>query len=184
MDDFFTKALGELGTALAQVDQARLDEACRLISGVRRVGLYGCGREGLMVRALAMRLYHCGLDAHTFGEMDMPPLEAGDLFFASSGPGDLASVNALVRVARNAGAQVMLLTSQPEGPDPRLADFVLVLPAQTMASDQSAAASAVLPMGSIFEGSMFLLFEAMVARIAKLRGETAATMRARHTNIE
>jgi 6-phospho-3-hexuloisomerase len=184
MADFFAKALGELGSALAQVDDARLEAACRVIAGARRVGLYGCGREGLMMRGLAMRLYHCGLDAHTIGEMDMPPLGAGDLFFASSGPGNLSTVNALARVARNAGAQVMVLTSQPDSPDARLADFVLLLPAQTMASDKPDAASAVLPMGSIFEGSMFLLLEAIIERVATLRGETAVTMRARHTNME
>jgi 6-phospho-3-hexuloisomerase len=184
MDEFFAKALQELGGALALVDERQVGQACRLICGARRVGLYGCGREGLMMRGLAMRLYHCGVDAHTVGEMDMPPLGVGDLFFASSGPGDLSTVNALARAARSAGAQVMVLTSQPDGPDPRLADFVLLLPAQTMASDQSASASAVLPMGSIFEGSMFLLFEAMVSQVAKLRGESAAAMRARHTNME
>jgi 6-phospho-3-hexuloisomerase len=184
MNGFFNQALGELGAALSGVDPAAMEEACRTISAAGRVGLYGCGREGLMVRALAMRLYHCGLDAHYFGEMDMPPLGPGDVFFASSGPGDLATVNALARVARKAGATVMLLTAQPGGPDAALADFTLVLPAQTMANDQGAGASAALPMGSIFEGSMFLLFEAMVARIAEMRGETPETLRARHTNME
>ncbi len=116
--------------------------------------------------------------------MDMPPLGKGDLFFASSGPGDLSTVNALSRVAKKADARVIILTSQADSPDASLADFVLLLPAQTMASDTGAQASTTLPMGSIFEGSMFLLFEAMVARIAALRGETADTMRARHTNME
>jgi 6-phospho-3-hexuloisomerase len=184
MSDFFANALAELGDALALVDADAVEQACAMLSQARRVGLYGCGREGLMMRGLAMRLYHCGIDAHTIGEMDMPPLGAGDLFFASSGPGDLSTVNALAQTARKAGAQVMVLTSVRESADAALADFVLLLPAQTMASDQAAGASAVLPMGSIFEGSMFLLFEAMVSRIAGMRGETAATMRTRHTNME
>lgn len=184
MTDFFGQALGEIGAALSRIDPAAMEEACYRISASARVGLYGCGREGLMMRGLAMRLHHCGLDAHYAGEMAMPPLGPGDLFFASSGPGDLSTVNALASTARKGGATLMVLTSQPESPDAALADYVLVLPAQTMASDQGAGASTALPMGSVFEGSMFLLFEAMVARIAQMRGETAATMRARHTNME
>lgn len=184
MSGFFHEALGELGKALAQLDAAQVEQACQAIISARRIGLYGCGREGLMMRGLAMRLNHCGLDAAYVGEMDMPPLGEGDLFFASSGPGDLSTVNALSRSAKNAGARVVILTSQAGSPDASLADFMLLLPAQTMASDTGAQASTTLPMGSIFEGSMFLLFEAMVAHIAELRGETADTMRARHTNIE
>ena len=38
-----------------------------------------------------------------------------------------------------------------------LADFPLVIPAQTMASDQGAATTSVLPMGSLFEGALFIL---------------------------
>ncbi len=76
-----------------------------MIASAPRTGLYGCGREGLMMRGLAMRLHHCGLDATFVGEMDMPPLGEGDLFFASSGPGNLSTVNALCRKANKAGAR-------------------------------------------------------------------------------
>ena len=31
--------------------------------------LYGCGREGLQMRGLAMRLYHLGLQANMVGDM-------------------------------------------------------------------------------------------------------------------
>lgn len=65
-----------------------------------------------------------------------------------------------------------------------MADFTLLVPAQTMADDQGPQKTSVLPMGSVFEGALFLLFEVMVL---KLRGLTAASpeaMRARHTNME
>ena len=41
--------------------------------------LYGQGRTGLVMQALAMRLYHLGLDAHVAGAMTTPPVGAGDL---------------------------------------------------------------------------------------------------------
>ena len=116
--------------------------------------------------------------------MATPPVGPGDLFFASAGPGELSTVTALMRVAQQAGAGVLLLTAEPDTPSSALADAVLAIPAQTMARDSGAGASAVLPMGSVFEGAMFVLFELIVNDLRIRLGETPATMRARHTNLE
>ena len=62
--------------------------------------------------------------------------------------------------------------------------LVLVVPAQTMADDQRPDASAVLPMGSVFEGALFVLFEVMILKLKALLGVTAEAMRANHTNME
>jgi 6-phospho-3-hexuloisomerase len=61
-------------------------------------------------------------------------------------------------------------------------DQILTIPAQTMANDQTAAT--LLPMGSIFEGALFLVSEILVLTLRDRLQETAATMRARHTNLE
>ncbi|WP_425052894.1 SIS domain-containing protein [Psychromarinibacter sp. S121] len=177
-------ALAELGAALSGIEPAQVDTACARIAAAGRIVVYGCGREGLMMRGLAMRLAHLGLDAHVQGEMATPPVGSGDLFFASAGPGELSTVTALMRVAREADAEVLLLTAEPATPSAALADAVLAIPAQTMARDTGAGASAVLPMGSVFEGAMFLLFELMVNDLRTRLGETPETMRARHTNLE
>ena len=65
-----------------------------------------------------------------------------------------------------------------------LADFMLVIPAQTMADDQGPRKTSVLPMGSVFEGALFLLFEIMVLRLKEMLGVSPEAMRARHTNME
>lgn len=69
----------------------------------RRIVLHGVGREGLMMRAFTMRLYHLGLNAHCLGDMSCPPVGEGDLFIASAGPGSFSSVDALITTARDAG---------------------------------------------------------------------------------
>ena len=45
-----------------------------------------------------------------------------------------------------------MITAQPSGKCSKYADFVLELPAQTMADDQGIMRSSVLPMGSLYEG--------------------------------
>jgi 6-phospho-3-hexuloisomerase len=60
----------------------------------------------------------------------------------------------------------------------------MCLPAQTMASDSGPGASAVLSMGSAFEGAQYVFFEVLVLLLRERLGITADAMRARHTNLE
>ncbi|RVT82082.1 SIS domain-containing protein [Rhodobacteraceae bacterium CCMM004] len=142
----------------------------------------GCGREALQLRGLVMRLHHLGLSATMQGDLTAPPLGPGDLLIASAGPGHLATVAALVDVARGAGAATLLLTAVPDAPLGRRADAVLHIPAQTMATDRQAPGA--LPMGSVYEGALFVLGEVLVDGVRRRRGTTPADMRARHTNME
>jgi 6-phospho-3-hexuloisomerase len=178
------RAAGEVGQAAAAVEESALDALAEEIATARRVVAYGVGREGLMMRALAMRLYHLGLDAHVVGDMGCPPVGAGDLLLVSAGPGGFSTVDGLLGVARRAGARTACVTAQPQGSAPGMADRILVIPAQTMADDRGAGVTSVLPMGSLFEGAQFLVFELLVLRLRDRLGESAESMRARHTNLE
>lgn len=180
----FRTALDELASVTDRLDPREIDAACAMIAGAGKMVVYGCGREGLMLRGLAMRLHHLGLDVAMQGDMAAPPLGAGDLFLTSAGPGELSTVTALMRVAREAGAEVLFLTAEPQTASAALATQVLTIPAQTMARDQGAGATSTLPMGSLYEGALFLLFEVMVLDLKERLNISAEAMRARHTNME
>lgn len=180
----FETALDELGGVLARVDESRIDAACKRLAGAGQIVVYGCGREALQVKGFAMRLYHLGLPVSVVGDMTTPPLGPGDVFLTSSGPGETSTVLTLMQVAHNAGATNLLLTAQAESSAAKRADFTLLIPAQTMANDQGAQKTSVLPMGSVFEGALFLLFEVMVLKLKDLIGVSPEAMRARHTNME
>ena len=182
--DMFATALQELGAVLARVDEAGIDTACATLARAQKIVVYGCGREALQVKGFAMRLYHLGLPVAVVGDMTTPPLGPGDVFLASSGPGETSTVLTLMRVARDAGATNLLLTAQAGGSAAKLADATLLIPAQTMANDQGPQKTSVLPMGSVFEGALFLLFEVMVLKLKSLSGASPEAMRARHTNME
>lgn len=178
----FREAAAELAAVAARMDEEALAPTLRAITDAKRVMLYGCGREGLMMRALAMRLHHLGLDVCMQGDMTAFPLGPGDLFLCAAGPGALSTASALCAVAQDAGARVLVVTAEPQGATAAMADDLLVIPAQTMARDIGG--TSVLPMGSLFEGALFLVFEVLVLRLRDALGETAETMRARHTNME
>lgn len=178
------RAAEELRVAAAGVDPESLTAMVEELAVAGRVVCYGVGREGLMMRALAMRLYHMGLDAHVVGDMSCPPVAAGDLLVVSAGPGSFSTVMGLLGVAKGAGARVACVTAQPGGAVPQASDRVLVIPAQTMADDTGPAVASVLPMGSLFEGAQYLVFEMLILMLRDRLGVAPEAMRDRHTNLE
>jgi 6-phospho-3-hexuloisomerase len=176
-------AISELEAVCAKLDDAAVAAAVAEIVAARRIVLYGVGREGLQIKGLCMRLFHLGRDVAMVGDMTTPPLGAGDLLIVSAGPGVFSTVLALMGVAKAAGARTLMITAQPGGAAALAADVVLTIPAQTMADDRGGKPS-TLPMGSLFEGAEFIVFEALVLAVRDVLGVSASEMRARHTNLE
>lgn len=183
MTSLYHAALGDLSRVFDRIDEAAVDRAVGEIAAARSIALYGVGREGLQVKGLAMRLFHLGLKVAMVGDMTTPHLGPADLLIVSAGPGWFSTVEALMRVAAEAGARTLVVTAQPGGACAKAADVVLTIPAQTMADDTGAPVS-VLPMGSLYEGAQFILFEAMILMLRERLGVTAQAMRANHTNLE
>src|SRR6185295_12035284 len=117
----------EIDSVFSRVAADTADRACEEILQARRIACHGVGREGLMMKALCMRLMHLGLDAHVVGDMTMPPVGGGDLLMASAGPGSFSTVMALLGVARESGCRTMVVTAQRGGPAARCADVVIEL---------------------------------------------------------
>jgi 6-phospho-3-hexuloisomerase len=179
----FTRALHDLSGAVERIDRADVDRAVTLIADSRHVSVFGCGREGLQIRGFAMRLFHLGRSVSVVGDMTTPAIGKGDLLVVTAGPGMLSTALALVGVARSAGARVLTVTAEPDGAVPKMSDQILVLPGQTMANDHGENVS-ILPMGSVFEGALFVLFEVMILELKAKLKVTDQVMRANHTNLE
>jgi 6-phospho-3-hexuloisomerase len=177
------QALSELRDVFDATDDQALETLCDEVLSAHRIACYGVGREGLMMRALCMRLMHLGLDAHVVGDMTTPPVGRGDLLVASAGPGAFSTVLALLGVARGAKARTLVVTAQPDGEAARGADAVVVLPAQTMADDR-APWTGLLPMGSLYEAAQLVFFDLAAIRLRERTGQAPDEMRSRHTNLE
>ncbi len=176
-------ALDDLSRVFKQLPDDAADALIEAIVAARKIVVFGCGREGLQMRGFAMRLFHMGRDVAVWGDMTTPPVGPGDLLIASAGPGALATAHVLLDIARKAGARTALVTAQPQGDLAGRVDIVSVIPAQTMADDSGPSLS-VLPMGSLFETAQMIFFELVILKLRPRFGESAETMRARHTNLE
>ena len=184
MTTLYRTALSELSGVFDKLNDADVDIAVGMIAKARSTVVFGRGRERLQIMGLAMRLHHMGLKAAVEGDMTTPPVGKDDLFIVTAGPGELSTALALLDVAKRAGSAILVLTAQPKGRAAAYADFVLTIPAQTMADDQGGKTTSVLPMGSLYEGALFVLFEVMVLKLRDRLKIDPETMRGNHTNLE
>ena len=107
MRDNVAHILTEIRRVLDGVDPTQVEQLTNAVVSARQVIVHGLGREGLVMRSFAMRLMHLGVPVAVVGDMTTPPAGPGDLFLASCGPGQLSTVDALTRIAQQAGAQVI-----------------------------------------------------------------------------
>jgi 6-phospho-3-hexuloisomerase len=176
-------AIADLSAVFSAMPDNAADPLIEAILSSKRICLYGAGREGLALRGFAMRLFHMGRDAHVVADMTTPPVGSGDLLIVTAGQGWLPTAETFMEIAKSAGARTAIITAQPGGRAAKKADVLAVIPAQTMANDQGAQVS-ILPMGSLFEIAEAIFFELVILKLRDHVGETAETMRARHTNLE
>lgn len=178
------KILAELDGIMSRVDENQVDAFCQALLDARRIIGYALGRELLTLRSFVMRLMHVGLDVHMAGDVTTPPLGAEDVLLLICGPGYLYTTEAFMKIARQVGGKIVMVTAQPQAELPQQADVVLYIPAQTMADDQGGQGGSGQAMGSAFEQGSWILFDALVPRLQAARNQSLDDLRARHANLE
>lgn len=183
-------ASSEIQSCSLSVAPASLQTFSELICAKHsnHVIVHGVGRERLMLSAFAMRLYHLGMKVSVFGDMTCPPITSEDLLIVSAGPGHFSTVEPLVRTCNGLNAITICLTAHPNHPLPRMCDHVIHVQAPTMNTGHNIITTlsrpAVLPMGSAYEGTMFVLFEVVVELLRRKLNVSFMEMEKRHTNLE
>ncbi|MFB5760076.1 6-phospho-3-hexuloisomerase [Paenibacillus medicaginis] len=162
------------------------EEADRLASAIMEAGqifMAGAGRSGFMVKSIAMRLMHIGLNSHVVGETVTPGIGRGDLLLIGSGSGETRSLAAMADKAKSLGASVALLTTAPQSYIASVADIVVPLPG-SQKDPANAQYTTIQPMGSLFEQSLLLFGDAVVLKIMEITKQTTVSMYGKHANLE
>lgn len=178
-------------TAVADVLSEETVKACaEKIDAHERVFVYGAGRSGLMLRALAMRLMQMGKCAYVVGETVTPSVEEGDLLILASASGKTHSVCHYAEVAKNCGVDLMIITAKKEQVSSaafaaeNAADSPLtaIAPADVRFSvpDKDSGTGGGQVMGSLFEQSLLLFGDSLVQHLAV----DPQRMRKNHANLE
>ncbi|WP_146808001.1 MULTISPECIES: 6-phospho-3-hexuloisomerase [Aneurinibacillus] len=168
------------------VDLISNEEAEKLVNGIlesKKIFVAGAGRSGLMSKSFAMRMMHMGLDAYVVGETVTPNLEKDDILIIGSGSGETKSLVSMAEKAKSLGGTVAVVTIFPESTIGRLADIAIKLPGSPKDKSDSGYKT-IQPMGSLFEQTLLLFYDAVILRLMEKKGLDSTTMFGRHANLE
>ncbi|GMN99511.1 6-phospho-3-hexuloisomerase [Parageobacillus thermoglucosidasius] len=182
-----TQYLGEILQELNRTaDFIADEEAEKLVNGIlqaKKIFVAGAGRSGFMSKSFAMRMMHMGLDAYVVGETITPNLEQDDILIIGSGSGETRSLVSMAEKAKSLGATIALVTIFPASTIGKLADITVKLPGSP--KDQADNGyKTIQPMGSLFEQTLLLFYDAVILRCMEKKGLDSNTMFKRHANLE
>jgi len=183
VSDGFANAVAELARVAPRIDDAQVTAFMAAIERAPRVFLVGAGREGLSTKAFAMRLTHLGKPTHWIWDDTTPGIAKGDLLIVVSGGGSIGHIDYVFDRAKEAGAEIAVVTGDPSGTTPQKAKTVLFLPAAVYKGEAEVVPS-TQPMGNLFEQALFILFDQIAMALAERMGVSKAAMEARHRNVE
>jgi 6-phospho 3-hexuloisomerase len=165
---------------LKQVPQNKIDQVKKLFSESNRIFVYGAGRSGLVAKAFAIRLMHLGFQTFVIGETISAPVTKGDLVVIVSGSGETIPAVMTAEIAHNLGANVVSITGKKRSEVARFADVTLFIKASCNEAERKKFA----PLGTLFEASVWILLDGIIADLLDSKNETEENMRSRHATLE
>ncbi|PMC58976.1 6-phospho-3-hexuloisomerase [Dolosicoccus paucivorans] len=176
----FNKIIDEIATLRNDISKDQIKEMISAIKKSNHIFLSGAGRSGLMIRSFANRLLHLGYSVSIVGEISSPHTKPNDLLILGSGSGETAGLIHQVHVAKKNNVKVGIFTATPKSTLGEMADYVVEIPTQTKLS----VGDSLQPMGSLFEQTSLLVYDAIVLKLMTLMGETSSAMKQRHADLE
>lgn len=173
--------IAELKNASAQVSEEQIDKFILEINSHKRIFVYGTGRSGLMLKALAMRLMQLGYDSYVIGETTTPSVGDGDLLIVASASGETQSVCNAADDGAKQGTDIIVITSSQESTLSRNHDALIKIDAATKFSESEAS---IQPLGSLFEQMLLMIFDAVILKMTLNNKESNGKMAKRHASIE
>ena len=188
-----TWILAGIGGVIQSIDEAEIGRMIDVIMAVRahKILLLGTGRSGFVGRAFALRLMHLGFNVYVSGETITPALTADDLVLVISGSGTTTTVVAQAEVAKSVGSRVVAVTSHLDSPLGRVADEVVLVKGRTKIDQitdyegrQISGVYDNAPLGTMFELSVMVFLDSVIAALMQRLGIHEIDLRARHANAE
>jgi len=165
---------------LNSVSKEDIDSVKGLFFKANRIFVYGAGRSGLVAKAFAIRLMHLGFQTFVIGETITAPVQKGDLTVIISGSGETIPAVMTAEIAQNLDAYVISITAKKKSEIAKYADVTLYIASMCDEIERKKFA----PLGTLFEASVWILLDGLIADLLESKKETEETMRSRHATLE
>ena len=170
----------KINQILDKVSTDVVNKIKKLFFKSNRIFVYGAGRSGLVAKAFAIRLVHLGYQTFVIGETITAPVAKGDLVVIVSGSGETIPAVMTAEIAHNLGAKVVSITAKKRSEIAKYADTTLFISASCNEEDRKKYA----PLGTLFEASVWILLDGIIADLLESKHETEEDMRSRHATLE
>jgi 6-phospho-3-hexuloisomerase len=165
----------EIAETLERVDVGAFERFVGVFRDERRRWFFsGQGRSGMVAEMAAMRFMHMGRPAHFVGEATAPSIRTGDGLCLVSCSGSTPVTVHFARIAKDEGADIALITREPDSALAKLAATVLHVPIE--ATRQFG--------GSLFEQTSLVLLDSIVLELMRAVPDPHRMMLNRHTNLQ
>lgn len=175
--DYIQKKIKDILNKVSKEDIKKVKD---LFFKSNRIFVYGAGRSGLVAKAFAIRLVHLGYQTFVIGETITAPVRKGDLVIIISGSGETIPAVMTAEIAKNLEANVVSITAKKRSGIAKYADITLYISSMCNESDRKKFA----PLGTLFEASVWILLDGLIADLLDSKNETEKTMRSRHATLE
>ena len=185
--------LSGIGGVIQSIEEEEIAGMIEAIIGARehKILLLGTGRSGFVGRAFALRLMHLGFNVYVSGETITPALSPVDLVLVISGSGTTTTVVAQAEVAKKVGSRIIAVTSHPDSPLASIADDVIVVKGRSKIDQitdyegrQIAGVYQNAPLGTMFELSVMVFMDSVIAELMQKLGIHEIDLRRRHADAE
>ncbi len=187
--NYYPFILGKIKEVTDKISPEDFDNFINLIIKAPRIYIIGAGRSGLIARAFGMRLVHLKKKVFIVGETITPAMKKGDALVAVSGSGKTTWVVETARASKALGGKVAAITWDPSSELANLAEIVVVIKSEAIPRKITGYTTRELmglplpPLGSLFEISTLIFFEACVLELMNRLGIEEEEMRKIHANL-
>ena len=175
--DYIQRKLKDI---LSKVSQDDINNVKELFLDSNRIFVYGAGRSGLVAKAFAVRLVHLGYQTFVIGETITGPVQRGDLVIIVSGSGETIPAVMTAEIAHDLGAKVISFTGKKNSGIARFADITFFISASCNDVERKKYA----PLGTLFEASVWIILDGIIAELLESKNETENNMRQRHATLQ
>lgn len=170
-----------------------IENFMEIITTSNNVFVIGAGRSELAAKAFAMRLMHLGISAYVVGETISPAIHNHDCIVAVSGSGETNTIVSAVKIAKNRGSKVLVLTSYPESSLGKLADTFILVKGRTklevddenyMKRQIDGNYTSLTPLGTAFELTALVFLDGLICELMRKMGKTESDLEKRHSILE
>ena len=164
-----------INTTTQTINLQDISGIAKRILNAKQIFLMGRGRTGLIVKTFGMRLAQLGLPVQIISQPTTTALTRDDLLVLVSGSGETGEILDAARLALEIGADTHAVTQNKGSSLGELIADKLIIPSPP---EQSKVLN-----GTLFEMSLLITLDAVVAELLELSGQSFEDMSERHANI-